>query len=77
MPVLWLLSNIVGIVSKAMIIQSINRCKRLLESARLAYANKTRDSIISQKFGSCNFWCIANSVPNNDKSDIFPIFNGL
>ena len=39
-----------------------NRCKRVLEAAKLAYANKTKESITSQKLGSWDFWRIANSV---------------
>ena len=35
--------------------QASNRCKRVLEAAELAYANKTKESIISQKRGSCDF----------------------
>ena len=34
--------------------QDINHCKRVLEAAKLAYANKTKESITSQKFGSCD-----------------------
>ena len=33
-----------------------NRCKRVLEAAKLAYANKTKKSITSQKLGSRDFW---------------------
>ena len=56
--------------------QDINRCKRVLEAAKLAYANKTKESIISQKLGSRDFWRIANSVLNKGKSAIPPLFNG-
>ena len=35
-----------------------------------------QDSITSQKFGSCDFWRIANSVFNKGKSAIPPLFNG-
>ena len=45
-----------------------NRCKRVLEAAKLAYATKTKDSITSQKLGSRDFWRIANSVLNKGKS---------
>ena len=55
--------------------QGSNRCKRVLESANLTYANKTKESIISQKLGSRDFWQIANSVLNKGKSAI-PLFNG-
>ena len=36
--------------------QASNHCKRLLEAAKLAYANKTKKSIISHKLGSRNFF---------------------
>ena len=36
--------------------QASNRCKRVLEAAKLAYATKTKESITSQKFGSGDFW---------------------
>ena len=45
-----------------------NRCKRVLEAAKLAYATKTKDSITSQKLASRDFWRIANSVLNKGKS---------
>ena len=63
--------------SKVKFRQSSNRCKRVPEAAKLAYANKTRESITSQKLGSCDFWRIANSVPNKGKSAIPPLFNSL
>ena len=50
-------------------------CKRVLETAKLAYATKTTESITSQKLDSCNFWRTANSVPNKGKSTILPLFN--
>ena len=36
--------------------QASNRCKRVLEAAKVAYAMKTKESITSQKLGSCDFW---------------------
>ena len=54
-----------------------HHCKRVLEAARLAYAHKTKESMISQKLGSCDFWQIANSVLNIGKSPIPSQFNGL
>ena len=57
--------------------QASNRCKRVLEAAKLAYATKTKESITSQKLGSRDFWRIANSVLNKGKSAIPPLFNGL
>ena len=44
---------------------------------KLAYANKTKGSINSQKLGSQDFWEIAISVVNKVKSAIPPLFNGL
>ena len=42
--------------SKVKFRQASNHCKRVLEAAKLAYANKTKESITSQKPGSCDFW---------------------
>ena len=56
--------------------QASNCCKRVLEAAKHAYANKTKESITSQKLGSRDFWRIANSVLNKGKSAIPPLFNG-
>ena len=41
--------------SKVKFRQASNRCKRVLEAAKLAYANKTKEFITSQKLGSCDF----------------------
>ena len=62
--------------SKVKFRQASNRCKGFLEAAKLAYANKTKGSITSQKLGSHDFWRIANSVLNKGKSAIPPLFNG-
>ena len=62
--------------SKVKFRQASNRCKRVLETAKLAYATKTKESITSQKLGSRDFWRIANSVLNKGKSAIPPLFNG-
>ena len=62
--------------SKVKFRQASNRCKRVLEAAKLAYATKTKESIISQKLGSQNFWRIANSVLNKGKYAIPLLFNG-
>ena len=56
--------------------QASNRCKRVLEAAKLEYATKKKESIPSQKLGSRDFWRIANSVLNKGKSAIPPLFNG-
>ena len=42
---------------------------------QLAYANKTKQFITSQKLGSCDLQQIANSVLNKVKSNILPLFN--
>ena len=55
--------------------QASNRYKRVLEAAKLAYANKTKESITSQKLGSRDFWRIANSVLNKGKFAISSLFN--
>ena len=52
-----------------------NHCKRVLEAAKHAYTNKTRDSNTSQKLVSRDFWRIANSIFNEGKSAILPLFN--
>ena len=54
--------------SKVKFRQASNRCKRVLEAAKLAYANKTKESITFQKLGSQDFWWIANSVLKKGKS---------
>ena len=60
--------------SKVKFRQASNCCKRVLEAAKLAYVNKTKESITSQKLGSRDFWQIANSVLNKVKSAIPPLF---
>ena len=62
--------------SKVKFRQASNRCKRVLEAAKLAYANKIKESITSQKLGSRDFWRIANSVLNKGKSVSPPLFDG-
>ena len=62
--------------SKVKFRQASNRCKRVLEAAKLANANKTKESITSQKLGSRDFRRIANSVLNKGKSAIPPLLNG-
>ena len=57
-------------------LQNGNRCKRVLEAAKLAYANKGKESITSQKRGSRDFLRIANSVLNKSKSAMLPLLNG-
>ena len=61
--------------SKVKFRQASNCCKRVLEAAKLACANKTKESITSQKLGSCDFSEISNSVLNKGKSSIPSLFN--
>ena len=49
--------------------------QRVLEAAKLAYANKTKEAITSQKLSSRDFCHIAYSVLNKGKSAIPPLFN--
>ena len=42
--------------SKVKFRQASNRCKRVLEAAKRAYTNKTKDSITSQKLCFLDFW---------------------
>ena len=62
--------------SKVKFTQASNCCKRVLETAKLGYATKTKESITSQKLSSQDFWQIHNSVLNKGKSAIPPLFNG-
>ena len=62
--------------SKVKFRRASNRCKRVLEGAKHAYAAKTKESITSQKLASRDVYRIANSVLNKGKSAIPPLFNG-
>ena len=62
--------------SKVKFRQASNHCKSVLEAAKLTCANKTKESITSQKLGCRDFWQIAYSVLNKSKSAIPPLFNG-
>ena len=55
--------------------QTSNSCKRVLQAVKLAYTNKTEESITSQKLGSQDFWQIANGVLSKGESAIPPLFN--
>ena len=44
--------------------------------SKLTYANKTKESVTSQKHGFHDFWQIADIVLNKGKSDIPPLYNG-
>ena len=63
--------------SKVKFRQASNHCKSVLQAAKLAYANKTKEYINSQKLGSRDFRRIATSVLNKHKSPIPPLFNSL
>ena len=62
--------------SKVKFRRASNCCKRVLEAAKLAHSNETKESITSQNLGSRDLWQIANSVLNKVKSAIPPLFNG-
>ena len=62
--------------SKVKFRQANNCCKRVIEAAKLAYAAKAKESIMSQKLGSQDFLQIANSVLKKGKSVILSLFNG-
>ena len=55
--------------SKVKFSQASNRCKMVLVAAKLAYANKTKESITQ------DFWRVTNSVLNKGKSAIPRLFN--
>ena len=57
--------------------QASNCWESILEATKLAYANKTKESITFQKLGSRDFWQIANSVLNNGKSAVTPLFHNI
>ena len=57
--------------SKSTFRQATNCWKRVLEAAKVAYANKTKGSITSQKLSSQDFWWTANSVLNKCKPPLF------
>ena len=63
--------------SKKKFRQASNHCKKVLQAVKLAYVNKTKESITSQKVGSRDFCQIANSVLNKGKSAMPPLFNRL
>ena len=56
--------------SKVKFRQPSNRCKRVLEAAKLAYANKTKESLTSLKLGFWDFGQIAKRIFNKGKSAI-------
>ena len=51
-------------------------CKRVVEDAKQQYASSVADSIATLQLGSQDFWQIANSELNRNKSSIPPLFNG-
>ena len=65
-----------SVVSKRRFRQAANECKRVIESAKAQYVQRTRERIASQKTGSRDFWRIYNNVMNKGKSIIPPLING-
>ena len=62
--------------SKGKFRQASNRSKRVLETAKLAYANETIMCLsLPRNLALGNFSQIANSVLNNSKSATPPLFN--
>ena len=61
--------------SKVKFRQASNRCKRIFEAAKLAYANKTKESITCLKLGSRVFSQITNRALNKSESAISPLLN--
>ena len=55
--------------------QDSNHCKRVLEAAKLAYANKTKEPITSQKLNSCDFWEIANIVISTKANLLYLLYS--
>ena len=53
-----------------------NCIKRVLEAAKIICANETKESIISQKPSTCNFWQITSSVFQESKFAISSQYNG-
>ena len=51
--------------------QASNSCKRVLEAAKPAYANKTEGSMTFHKLRFHDVWLIANNIVNKGKSPIF------
>ena len=62
--------------SKVKFGQASNHCKRVFETANIAYSNKIKGSITSEILGSRDFWQIANSVLNKGISAVPLLFNG-
>ena len=61
--------------SKVKFRQASSCFSRVLQSAKLAYATKTKESINSQKLEYQDFWRIVNSVLEKGKSTIPLLFN--
>ena len=71
----WLV-QISSFVCKVKFRQASNHYKRVLQAAKLAYDNKAKESIISEKRGSGNFWQIGGNVLIKFRSALLPLFNG-
>ena len=53
-----------------------NNCKKVLDNAKRHCAESVQESISTQRLGCGDFWRIANSVLNRNKSTIPVLFNG-
>ena len=63
--------------SKVKFKQASNCCKRVFVAAKLAYANRKKETITSKKLGSRDLWRSGNIFLNKGKSAIPPLFNDL
>ena len=63
-------------MSKGKFRQPSNRCRRVLEPAKLPYDNVTTKSITLQNLGSRKFWRSSDSVISKGKSAIPILFDG-
>ena len=62
--------------SKVNFRQACNRCRRVFEAVKVAYVNKTKEFMNSQKLDSRDFRQIEYIVLTKGKSAISPLFNG-
>ena len=55
--------------------QASKPCKRVFETAKLAFANKTKESITYQKLDSHDFWRMGNKVLNKGRSARYHLYH--
>ena len=55
--------------------QANNHCERVFDVFKITYADKTKESMTSQKLNLCNFWQIANIVLTKGESATFCLPN--